>query len=66
MIADEPCAPVVCGDTGEMLKGLVVKCIINDILDINDDAEGVVVFFDGVNFNGELFVGGHGCAVRPT
>ena len=42
-----------------MLKGLVVKCIINDILDINDDAEGVIYFFDGMNFNRELFVGGH-------
>ena len=42
-----------------MLKGLVVKSIIKDILDINDDAEGFIYFFDGVDFNGELFVGGH-------
>ena len=28
MVADEAYTPVVCGDTGEMLKGLVVKGII--------------------------------------
>jgi len=46
-----------------MLKDLVVKCIIYDILDINDDTECAIRLFDGVNFNGELFVGGHGGGV---
>lgn len=47
-----------------MLERLGVKCIINDILDINDDAVGAIMLFDDVRFNRELFAGGEGHEVR--